>query len=61
MYYPLKIKPSKDDDIAVALDLVIDLAEQGVTDRLDNPVRYRKEMAAIELVRETFAKGGRAR
>jgi hypothetical protein len=57
----LKIKPTKNDDIDAALDLVIDLAEQGVTDRFDNPARYRKEMAAIELARETFAKSGRAR
>lgn len=52
----LKIKPTRPDDIEAALELVIDLAEQGVTDRLDNPARYRNEMAAIELVRETFNK-----
>jgi hypothetical protein len=54
----LKIKPTKNDDIDAALDLVIELATQGTTDRIDNPTRYRNEVAAIELVRETFGKDG---
>jgi hypothetical protein len=48
-------------DINTALARVIDLAEQGMTDRLDNPERYRAELAAIELVRETFSKAGEQR
>jgi hypothetical protein len=52
----LKIKPTKNDDIDAALELVIELAVQGVCDRIDNPTRYRHEMAAIELVKDTFTR-----
>jgi hypothetical protein len=57
----LKIKPTKNDDIDAALDLVIELAFQNTTDRLDNPSRYRQEMAAIDLVRDTFSRAGELR
>jgi hypothetical protein len=46
----------KADDIDAALKLVIELAVQGVCDRIDNPTRYRHEMAAIELVQDTFTR-----
>ena len=54
----LKIKPTKADDIDAALALVLDLAEQNVIDRYDNPTEYRRQMAALKLVRETFCKSG---
>ena len=54
----LKIKPTKNDDIDAALDLVIDLAFQNTIDRYDNPSEYRRQKAAIELVKETFTKNG---
>jgi hypothetical protein len=57
----LKIRPTKNDDIDAALELVIELAFQNTTDRLDNPSRYRCEMAAIELVRDTFSRAGELR
>jgi hypothetical protein len=57
----LKIKPTKNDDIDAALELVIELAVQGVCDRIDNPTRYRHEMAAVELVRDTFTRAGELR
>jgi hypothetical protein len=57
----LKIKPTKADDIDAALELVIELAFQNTVDRLDNPSRYRAEMAAIQLVRETFGRAGELR
>lgn len=50
----LKIKPSRDDELDAALELVCELAFQNTTDRYDNPSRYRREMAAINLVKETF-------
>lgn len=50
----VKIKPTKADDIDAALDLVIELAFQNTVDRFDNPSEYRRQMAAIKLVRETF-------
>jgi hypothetical protein len=61
MYYPLKIKPTKNDDIDAALNLVIELAFQNVVDRLDNPGEYRRQMAAVKLVRDTFTKAGELR
>lgn len=54
----LKIKPTAADEIDAALELVLDLAFQNTTDRYDNPARYRKEMAAINLVRDTFTRSG---
>lgn len=54
----LKIKPTKADDIDAALELVIELAEQNVIDKFDNPSEYRRQMAALKLVRETFSKSG---
>ena len=39
-----------------AIWLVLELAVQGAADRFDNPTRYRREMAAIKLVRDTFTK-----
>lgn len=53
----IKIKPTKVDDINEAIGMVLDLAFQGATDRYDNPTRYRREMAAIRLVKETFQSG----
>lgn len=49
---------SEQSHIDAALELVIDLAEQGMTDRYENPTRYRREAAALKLVRETFNRGG---
>lgn len=45
-------------DIDAALELVISLAFQNTTDRHDNPREYRRQMAALKLVRETFSKSG---
>ena len=41
-------------NIDAAIELVIDLAEQNVIDVYDNPSEYRRQMAALKLVRETF-------
>lgn len=57
----LKIKPTKADDIDAALELVCELAFQNTCDRYENPTRYRAEMAAINLVKETFTKSGELR
>lgn len=54
----LKIKPTKNDDIDAALELVIELAFQNTTDRYDNPAEYRRQSAAIKLVKETFSRSG---
>jgi hypothetical protein len=54
----LKIKPTKADDIDAALDLVTELAFQNTCDRYDNPAEYRRQMAAIKLVKETFTRTG---
>lgn len=54
----IKIRPSAADDIDAALELVIDLAFQGIVDKLDNPKEYRRQMAAVKLVKATFSKGG---
>jgi hypothetical protein len=54
----LKIKPTKNDDIDAALELVTELAFQNTCDRYDNPGEYRRQMAAIKLVKETFNRGG---
>lgn len=54
----LKIKPTKADDIDAALELTIDLAFQNVVDKYDNPAEYRRQMAAIRLVQETFTRSG---
>ena len=54
----LKIKPTKNDDIDAALDLVIELAFQNTTDRYDNPSEYRRQSAAIKLVQDTFSRSG---
>jgi hypothetical protein len=51
-----KIKDASDIDAAI--ELVLELAFQNTTDRYDNPSRYRAEMAALKLVRETFTKSG---
>jgi hypothetical protein len=51
-----KIKDASDIDAAI--ELVLELAFQNTTDRYDNPRRYRAEMAALKLVRETFTKSG---
>jgi hypothetical protein len=53
-----KIQP---DDIDAALDLVIELAFQNTTDRYDNPGEYRRQSAAIKLVKDTFTRGGELR
>jgi hypothetical protein len=57
----LKIKPTKNDDIDAALDLVIELAFQNTIDRFDNPGEYRRQMAAIKLVKDTFSRAGELR
>jgi hypothetical protein len=57
----LKIKPTKNDDIDAALDVVIELAFQNTIDRFDNPGEYRRQMAAIKLVKDTFSKSGELR
>ena len=54
----LKIKPTKNDDIDEALQLVIELAFQNTIDRFENPSEYRRQMAAIKLVEETFNRNG---
>ena len=54
----LKIKPTKNDDIDAALQLVIELAFQNTIDRFDNPAEYRRQMKAIDLVKETFSRSG---
>lgn len=54
----LKIKPTASDEIDAAIELVLELAFQNTTDRYDNPARYKREMDAIKLVRETFTKSG---
>jgi hypothetical protein len=54
----LKIKPTKNDDIDDALQLVIELAFQNTIDRFDNPAEYRRQMAALKLVKETFSRSG---
>jgi hypothetical protein len=50
----VKIKPNETDQIKSALELVVDLAEQNVIDKFDNPSEYRRQTAALRLVRETF-------
>lgn len=57
----LKIKPTKADDIDGALQMVMDMAFQGAVDMYDNPSEYRRQMAALKLVRATFSKGGELR
>jgi len=54
----LKIKPNQADDIDAALELVTELAFQNTTDRYDNPGEYRRQIAAIKLVKETFNRNG---
>ena len=54
----LKIKPTKNDDIDAALELVTELAFQNTCDRYDNPSEYRRQMAAIKLIKETFSRSG---
>ena len=54
----LKIKPTRNDDIDAAIELVLDLAFQNICDRFDNPSEYRRQMAAYKLVKETFSRGG---
>ena len=54
----LKIKPTKSDDIDAALETVLDLAFQGTVDKYDNPKEYRRQMACINLVGETFLRTG---
>lgn len=57
----LKIKPTRNEDIDDAINLVIDLAFQNTIDRRDNPGEYRRQMAAIRLVEETFQRNGERR
>lgn len=57
----LKIKPTANDEIDAALEIVMDMAFQGAVDRYDNPRDYRRQMAALKLVRETFSKSGELR
>ena len=52
-------KQKKPPDIDGALELVISLAEQNTVDRYDNPAEYRRQMAALRLVKETFNRGDR--
>ena len=54
----LKIKPTRNDDIDAAIELILDLAFQNVVDRFDNPSEYRRQMAAYKLVQETFCING---
>jgi hypothetical protein len=54
----LKIKPTAADDIDAALELVIDLAFQNTIDKYENPSEYRRQIAAIRLVEETFIRNG---
>lgn len=53
-----KVNQPRPDDIGAAVQIVLDLAIQGTTDRYDNPTRYRREMAAINLVRQTLTQSG---
>ncbi|HEY2245688.1 MAG TPA: hypothetical protein VGH47_15970 [Xanthobacteraceae bacterium] len=54
-------KQPQSHDIEAALQIVIELAFQNTIDRLENPTRYRQEMAAIDLVRDTFSRAGQLR
>ena len=54
----LKIRPTKNDDIDAALELVMDMAFQGAVDKYDNPRDYQRQMKALKLVRETFSRAG---
>ena len=54
-------RPKRDSDLDAAMELVLRLAFQNTTDRFENPSRYREEMAAIELVEETFSITGELR
>ncbi|HEY2530260.1 MAG TPA: hypothetical protein VGJ20_20380 [Xanthobacteraceae bacterium] len=56
-----KVKSAAVDDIDAALQVVIELAFQNTVDRFDNPAEYRRQMAAIKLVHETFNKSGEQR
>ena len=49
------------NDIDVALETVIDMAFQGAVDKYDCPSEYRRQMAAIRLIRETFCRSGEQR
>jgi hypothetical protein len=57
MSVAVKIKPTETDHINAALGLVIELAFQNIVDRLDNPREYRRQMAAVRLVQQTFGVG----
>lgn len=57
----MRIKPTETDQLNAALELVCDLAEQNVIDRFDNPSEYRRQTAALKLVRETFRREGELR
>jgi hypothetical protein len=52
-----KKQPNETDKINAALELVFDLASQNVIDVLDNPGEHRRQMAALDLVQETFRIG----
>lgn len=54
-------RAKRDSAIDNALELVLILAFQNTTDRLENPSEYRRQMAAIELVEETFSITGELR
>lgn len=51
---PVALRPTNNDDIDAALELVVSLAEQNVIDRRDNPREYRRQMLAVKIVKETF-------
>lgn len=53
-----RTEPIAATDINTALRMIIDMAVQGAVDMYDNPSEYRRQMAAVRLVRETFNTGG---
>ena len=55
----MMLKTKAPYEIDDALELVIDLASQNIVDRYDNPAEYRRQMAALRLVKETFNRGDR--
>ena len=54
----IRPKPARADDIDAAIELVLNLAYQNLADRLDNPSEYRRQLAAYELVHDTFSRNG---
>jgi hypothetical protein len=53
-----KAETLTDLDIDAALQLVIELAEQNVIGKYDNPREYRRQSRALKLVKETFNVSG---